>query len=180
MTNRALIFGVSGQDGAYLGRLLLDKGYTVHGTSRDADMASFENLMALGIRDRVELMSAAPTDFRSVLRVIERTQPTEIYNLSGQSSVGLSFSQPAETIESIAIGTLNMLETIRTVDRSIRFYNAGTGECYGDTGSRPADESMAFRPLSPYAVAKAAAHWEVANYRESYDLFDCSGVMFNH
>ncbi len=180
MTNRALIFGVSGQDGAYLGRLLLDKGYTVHGTSRDADMASFENLVALGIRDRVELTSAAPADFRSVLRVIERTQPTEIYNLSGQSSVGLSFDQPAETIESIAIGTLNMLETIRTVDRSIRFYNAGTGECYGDTGGRAADEGMAFRPRSPYAVAKAAAHWEVANYRESYDLFACSGVLFNH
>lgn len=177
---RALILGISGQDGAYLSRLLLDKGYAVHGTSRDADMASFENLLALGIRDAVGLMSVSPTDFRGVLRAIERTEPSEIYNLSGQSSVGLSFHQPAETIESIAIGTLNVLESIRTVDRSIRFYNAGTGECFGDTGGRAADEGMAFRPRSPYAVAKAAAHWEVANYRESYDLFACSGVLFNH
>ncbi len=177
---RALIFGVSGQDGAYLSRLLLDRGYQVHGTSRDADMTSFERLTRLGVRDKVGVMSATPTDGRSVRQAIERVSPAEVYNLSGQSSVGLSFEQPVETLESIIIGTLNILEAIRTFDPSIRFYNAGTGECFGDTDGLAADESTAFQPRSPYAVAKAAAFWEVANYRESYDLFACSGLLFNH
>jgi GDPmannose 4,6-dehydratase len=178
--NRALIFGISGQDGAYLSRLLLEKGYQVFGTSRDADIASFAGLAALGVRERVSLLSAAPTDFRSVLQVITRVEPTEFYNLSGQSSVGLSFQQPVETLESITVGTLNILEAIRSVGRSIRLYNAGSGECFGDTGGKAADESTAFHPRSPYAVAKSAAIWEVVNYRESYGLFACSGILFNH
>lgn len=177
---RALIIGVSGQDGAYLSKLLLDKGYEVHGTSRDANLASFENLARLGIRERVRRLSVAPNDFRSTLSAIAQVEPDEIYNLSGQSSVGLSFEQPVETMESISIATLNVLEAIRFTKRPIRFYSAGSGECFGDTHARPADEETPFRPRSPYAVAKAAAHFEVANYREAYGLFACSGILFNH
>lgn len=176
----ALIFGIGGQDGAYLSELLLAQGYNVHGTSRDAEMSSFAALEALGIRDRVAVHSAVPTDFRSVVQTISRTEPDEIYNLSGQSSVGLSFEEPVETLHSISTGTLNMLESIRFLDRNIRFYNAGSSECFGNTGADPADEDTPFRPRSPYAVAKATSHWAVANYRESYDLFACSGILFNH
>jgi GDPmannose 4,6-dehydratase len=177
---QALICGVSGQDGAYLAQLLLNKGYAVCGTSRDAQMSSFQNLVKLGIRDRVQLESMSLTDFRSVLQVLAKIKPDEIYNLAGQSSVGLSFNQPVETLESIATGTLNLLEVIRFIGAPIKFYNAGSGECFGDTGDTPADEITPFRPRSPYAVAKATAFWEVANYREAYGLFACSGILFNH
>jgi GDPmannose 4,6-dehydratase len=181
MTDRtALIFGVSGQDGAYLAELLLGKGYRVHGTSRDAEMSSFANLAALGIKDRVVLHSATPADFRSVVQVLSRVEPDEVYDLAGQTSVGLSFAQPVETLESNAIGTLHVLESLRLFAPSVRLYNAGSGECFGDTGGKAADEQTAFRPRSPYAVAKAAAFWEVANYREAYGLFACSGILFNH
>jgi len=176
----ALIFGVSGQDGAYLAQLLLDKGYAVHGASRDAELSGFANLTALGIRANVTVHSAMPTDFRSIFQVVSRVEPDEIYNLSGQSSVGLSFAQPATTLESIVIGTLNILEVIRALDQPIRFYNAGSGECFGDTDGAAANEATAFRPRSPYAVAKAAATWQVTNYREAYGLHACSGILFNH
>jgi GDPmannose 4,6-dehydratase len=175
----ALICGVSGQDGAYLARLLLSKGYSVHGASRDAQTSTFSSLRLLGIFDDVRLESTTITDFRSVLQTMRRVKPDEIYNLAGQSSVGLSFEQPVETLESISVGTLNLLEAIRFTERPIRFYNAGSGECFGDA-PEPADESTAFRPRSPYAVAKAAAHWEVANYCEAYKLFACTGILFNH
>jgi GDPmannose 4,6-dehydratase len=177
---RALIIGISGQDGAYLAELLLSKGYSVFGTSRDANLATFGNLRRLGVTDRVKPLSVAPNDFRSALSALVQVEPDEVYNLSGQSSVGLSFEQPVETMESISIATLNLLEAIRFTKRSIRFYNAGSGECFGDTHGRPADEGTPFRPRSPYAVAKAAAHFEVANYREAYGLFACSGILFNH
>jgi len=177
---RALICGVSGQDGAYLAQLLLTKGYQVWGTSRDAQMNAFAGLQSLGIRDQIKALSMSPVDFRSVLQVISEIRPHEIYNLAGQSSVGFSFGQPLETMESIAFGTLNLLEAIRFVDSSIRFYNAGSSECFGDTGGAPADEQTPFRPRSPYAVAKAAATWQVAVYRESYGLFACTGILFNH
>lgn len=180
MPKTALICGVSGQDGAYLSRLLLDEGYTVYGASRDAQASAFANLARLRIRDRVRLESVNITDFRSVLQALHRIRPDEIYNLAGQSSVGLSFEQPVETLESISIGTLNLLEAIRFSGLPIKLYNAGSGECFGDTGNRPADEESAFRPRSPYAVAKAAAYWQVANYREAYNLFACTGVLFNH
>lgn len=176
----ALICGVSGQDGAYLSRLLLEKGYRVHGASRDAATSSFTNLTRLGIRDRVHLESVITTDFRSVIQALERVQPDEVYNLAGQSSVGLSFEQPVETMESITVGTLNLLEAIRFMKRPIRFYNAGSGESFGDTGGVPVTEDSPFRPRSPYAVAKAAAFWEVANYREAYNLYACTGLLFNH
>lgn len=176
----ALICGVSGQDGGYLARLLLQKGYRVFGTSRDAQISTFSNLDRLGIKSQVETLSMAINDFRSVLQGISRVQPDEIYNLSGQSSVGLSFEQPVETMESISLATLNILEAIRFLGRETRFYNAGSSECFGDTGGVPANESTLFSPRSPYAVAKAAAHWMVANYRDAYGLFACTGILFNH
>lgn len=177
---KALICGVSGQDGAYLARLLIEKGYEVVGTSRDAMAASFGSLRHLGILDQVETVSMAVNDFRSVLHTLKRYAPYEIYNLAGQTSVGLSFEQPVETMESIAGGTLNLLEAIRFVDHPIRFYNAGSSECFGDTGDKPANELTPFQPRSPYAVAKASAHWMVHNYREAYSLFVCTGILFNH
>ncbi len=177
---KALVFGISGQDGAYLARHLLARGDEVVGTSRDSAVGSFANLDHLGIRGQVQLVSTAITDFRSVLQVISRTQPDEIYNLAGQTSVGLSFEQPVETLESITVGTLNILESLRFLGRPLRFYNASSSECFGDTQGAAADEGTAFRPRSPYAVAKAAAFWAVANYREAYGLFACSGILFNH
>jgi GDPmannose 4,6-dehydratase len=177
---RALICGISGQDGAYLARLLLDKGYEVFGTSRDAQIREFGNLVRLGVRDHVRLESMAANDFRSVLNVLRRTDPQEIYNLAGQSSVGLSFEQPVETLESIAIGTINLLEAVRFLDRPIRFYSAGSSECFGDTEGRAASEQTPFSPRSPYAVAKSTAHWLVANYRAAYGLHASTGILFNH
>jgi GDPmannose 4,6-dehydratase len=175
----ALICGVSGQDGTYLARLLLQHGYTVYGASRDAQASGFHNLRRLGLIDSVRLESLNITDFRSVLQALRRVNPDEVYNLAGQSSVALSFDQPVETLESVSLGTLNLLEAIRFTERPIRFYNAGSGECFGDT-REPADENTAFRPRSPYAVAKSAAHWEVANYADAYGLFACTGILFNH
>jgi GDPmannose 4,6-dehydratase len=177
---KALICGVSGQDGAYLAQFLLGKGYEVYGSSRDAQVSSFEKLVRMGIRDQVRLLSVALSDFRSVFQALARVQPDEIYNLAGQSSVGLSFEQPVETMESITIGTLNFLEAIRYLEKRVKFYNAGSSECFGDTGEHAAVETTPFRPRSPYAVAKASAHWTVANYREAYDLFACTGILFNH
>lgn len=177
---RALISGIGGQDGAYLARLLLEKGYEVVGTSRDAKAASFGNLARLGIRERVSTVSMAINDFRSVLSVTKSIAPDEIYNLTGQSSVSLSFEQPVETMESIAMGTLNLLEAIRFVERPIHFYSAGSSECFGDTGDEPATEDTPFHPRSPYAVAKVSAHGLVANYREAYGLFACTGILSNH
>lgn len=177
---KALICGVSGQDGSYLAQLLLNRGYTVCGTSRDAQISPFQNLVHLGIKDQVKLESMSLTDFRSVLQVLTKIQPDEVYNLAGQTSVGLSFGQPVETLESIATGTLNLLEAIRFLGATIKVYNAGSSECFGDTGNVAAEENTAFRPRSPYAVAKSAAFWEVANYREAYGLFACSGILFNH
>ncbi|MEZ0353308.1 GDP-mannose 4,6-dehydratase [Mycobacterium sp. pR1184] len=177
---RALICGISGQDGAYLARLLLDKDYEVFGTSRDAQIGTFANLTRLGIRDRVNLESMATNDFRSVLNVLRETDPEEIYNLAGQSSVGLSFEQPVETLESVALGTINLLEAIRFLDKPIRFYSAGSSECFGDTTGGAANEETPFRPRSPYAVAKSTAYWLVANYRSAYGLHASTGILFNH
>lgn len=177
---RALICGVGGQDGAYLAQLLLAEGYQVWGTSRDAEVSGFPNLTMIGIKAEVGLLSMAPNDFRSVLNALVRSEPDEIYYLAGQSSVGLSFEQPAETLESITLGTLNLLEAMRFLGKSIRFYHAGSSECFGDIGRMPATEASPFRPRSPYAVAKASAHWLVVNYREAYGLFACNGILFNH
>jgi len=177
---RALICGISGQDGAYLARLLLEKGYEVFGTSRDINTRGFSGLEKLGIRDKVTLLSMSVMDFRSVIQVLQKVAPQEVYNLTGQSSVGLSFDQPVETFDSISVGTLNLLEAIRFHQPTIRFYNAGSGECYGDTGERAADETARLHPSSPYAVAKSAAYWTVATYREAYKLYATTGMLFNH
>ena len=179
MKNKALIFGISGQDGAYLARLLLDKGCEVHGTSRDHEASAFRNLELLGIKDRVRLHTLVLSDFRSVFSVIEKVRPQELYNLSGQSSVGLSFSLPVETFESIAVGTLNVLECMRMLKLDVKFYNAGSGEAFGNA-PHGANEETLFQPKSPYATAKAAAHHSVAIYREAYNLFCCTGILFNH
>ena len=176
----ALICGVSGQDGSFLAQLLLQKGYTVFGTSRDAQGSSFTNLKKLGIGDQVSYISMVPEDFRSVLVALRKSNPDEIYYLAGQSSVGLSFEQPAETIQSITLGTLNILEGCRMMEQAIKIYHAGSGECFGDTKGEPANESTPFYPMSPYAVAKSSAYWLVNNYRDAYGLYACTGILFNH
>lgn len=175
-----LICGVSGQDGAYLSKFLIEKGYKVFGASRDAETSSFSKLKKLGIFDEVHKVSVNINDFRSVLQSIQHIKPIEIYNLAGQSSVGLSFEQPVEALESISVGTLNLLEAIRFSGLPIKFYNAGSSECFGDTGTNLADENTPFKPRSPYAVAKASAFWQVANYREAYNIKACTGILFNH
>ncbi len=176
---KALIIGVSGQDGAYLAKLLLEKGYEVHGTSRDHEVSSFGNLVKLGIKDRVKVTSMVTSDFRSVLTALQKADADEIYNLAGQTSVGMSFAYPVETFDSILIGTMNLLECIRLLKHPVKFYNAGSSEVFGDTLA-PATEATPFHPRSPYATAKAAAHYAVTNYREAYGLFACSGILFNH
>lgn len=177
---KALICGISGQDGAYLAKFLLMKGYEVFGGSRDATTNNFGNLKRLNVFDDLKLVSINLTDFRSTLQTINKIKPDEIYNLSGQSSVGLSFDQPIETFESICIGTLNLLEAIRFCDTTIKFYNAGSSECFGNSPNEICDENTLFKPKSPYGIAKASAHWQVANYREAYNLFAVNGVLFNH
>ncbi len=177
---KALICGISGQDGAFLAELLLKKNYHVYGSSRDCQVTNFKNIDALGIRNDVELHSMSLVDFRSVVQTLTTIKPHEIYNLSGQSSVALSFEQPLETLESITVGTLNLLDAIKFIDRDIKLYNASSGECFGDTGYVGANEDTTFRPQSPYAVAKAAAFWHTHIYRRAYNLSVCSGLLFNH
>jgi GDPmannose 4,6-dehydratase len=177
---RALICGISGQDGTYLARLLLERGYEVWGSSRDAELNTFANLRRLGIYERVQLVSLNPGDIGGMLGLLRRVRPDEVFSLAGQSSVGLSFEQPIETLESIALGTLNLLEAIRLSDLPVRFYNAGSTECFGDTGDGCATEASPFSPRSPYAVAKASAYWMVANYRQAYGIFACTGILSNH
>lgn len=175
----ALICGISGQDGAFLAKYLLEKNYHVVGTSRDAHSERFQNLNYLSLISRVDIETMALNDFRSVLSVLAKVEPDEVYNLAGQSSVGLSFEQPAETLESISNGTLNILESIRFLDKNIRFYNSGSSECFGTT-TGPVTEDSSFSPQSPYAVAKACAANLLSSYRDAYELFACTGFLFNH
>lgn len=177
---KALICGISGQDGAYLAKFLLEKGYEVYGGSRDSQMSTFNNLGILGIKNDINLVSVNLIDFRSILQSIIKIKPDEIYNLAGQSSVSLSFEQPVETLESISIGTLNILESIRFSNSDTKFYNAGSSECFGDTKDNAADENTLFQPRSPYAIAKSTAFWLVSNYRESYKINASTGILFNH
>ena len=179
MNKKALIIGVSGQDGAYLAQLLLEKGYKVYGTSRDHEASPFSNLLKLKIKDQIILSSMAASDFRSVLTTLQEVEPDEIYNLAGQTSVGLSFSYPVETFESISVGSIHILECLRILKRDVRFYNAGSSEVFGNTPGA-ANEQTPFQPRSPYATAKSAAHYVVANYREAYGLFASTGILFNH
>ena len=180
MAQTALIAGVTGQDGAYLARHLLEAGYHVIGCSRDAQTCDIRRLKRLGLEKEVELVSLAPNDFRSVLKVLSTKAPDEIYNLAGQTSVSLSFDQPVECMESIAGGTLNFLEVLRYLDAPTKLFSAGSSECFGDTKGKPANEKTSFHPQSPYAVAKSTSFWQVANYREAYGLFCCTGILANH
>ena len=177
---KALIAGITGQDGAYLARHLLGLGYEVVGTSRDSSSCNTSRLERLSIQRDVELVSLAPNDFRSVLKTLTSIVPDEIYNLAGQTSVGLSFEQPVECMESIAGGTLNFLEALRYLGLASRFFSAGSSECFGDTGAQSANEISPFCPRSPYAVAKSTAFWQVASYRDAYGLHCCTGLLANH
>ena len=176
---KALICGVSGQDGSYLAQYLLERDYIVYGASRDAQISPFNNLKKLGIKDKVNLISLNTNDFINTLECINKIKPAEIYNLAGQSSVRLSFQQPHETYESISTGNLNLLEAVRFSNLPIKLYNAGSSECFGDS-LIPSNESTIFHPRSPYAIAKAAAFWQIDNYREAYNIFACTGILFNH
>jgi GDPmannose 4,6-dehydratase len=177
---RALIYGISGQDGAYLAKYLLDRNYEVWGASRDAATARLWRLEYVGVLNKVHMVSATLGDFRSVLNSLAVSKPDEVYNLGGQSSVSLSFEQPVETIESVSTGTLNLLEAIRFFNKSIKLYNAASSECFGDIKSARANEETPFHPRSPYAIAKSAAFWLISNYREAWGLFACNGILFNH
>jgi GDPmannose 4,6-dehydratase len=158
----------------------LKKGYIVWGTSRDYQGSSLSNLEILGIKDSVKMLSMIPEDFRSVLTAINESQPDELYFLAGQSSVGLSFSQPTETIQSFVLGTLNILEACRFLKVDTRVYNAGSSECFGDSEGEAVNENTPFKPQSPYAVAKVSSFWLVNNYRNAYGLYACTGLLFNH
>jgi GDPmannose 4,6-dehydratase len=180
MNKTALIFGISGQDAAFLSLLLLRKGYRVIGTSRDPSSQTFWKLSKLGILPQIEILSLSLLDVDAIINILRLYKPHELYNLAGQTSVSLSFREPVISIDSIATATLNILEAIRLSDNSIRFYNAGSSECFGDTAASPACETTPFNPGSPYAVAKSSASWLVSTYRTSYQLFVCTGILFNH
>ena len=175
-----LIVGATGQDGAYLSKLLLEKGFKVIGTSRDASVCDTSRLQKLNVLDDIEIISLAPNDFRNVLKVISSFNPAKIFNLSGQTSVGLSFDQPVECMDSLAGSTINFLEALRFLKADIKFFNAGSTECFGDTNNKSATEDYPFKPCSPYAVAKSTAYWLVANYRIAYGIFCCTGILSNH
>lgn len=178
----AIVTGVTGQDGAYLSALLLEKGYQVFGTYRRTASTNFWRMRELGISDheRLTLVEYDLTDLGSCLRLIERAQPDELYNLAAQSFVGVSFDQPATTGQITGLGVVHILEAIRIVDPKIRFYQASTSEMFGKVQEVPQREETPFYPRSPYGVAKLYAHWMTINYRESYDIFATSGILFNH
>jgi GDPmannose 4,6-dehydratase len=178
MTRRALITGVTGQDGAYLARFLLEQGYEVHGMVRRASTENFERIDA--IRDQIQLHQADLLDQLSIVRLIESTEPDEVYNLAAQSFVPTSFEQPLLTGEFTALGVTRMLEAIRQVNMKIRFYQASSSEMFGDVREEPQTETTPFHPRSPYGVAKVYGHWITVNYRESYGVFASSGILFNH
>ena len=180
MQKKALIIGITGQDGAFLAKYLLDHNYLVYRTSRDAELSKFDSLVKLGIHGKVKLFSMSLIDFRSVFQVFLEIQPDEVYNLAGQTSVSLSFKLPVETLESISLGTLNILEVLRLLKFKSKFYNASSSECFGNTAGIPANELTPFMPRSPYGVAKASSFWLVDNYRQAYNLFAASGILFNH
>ncbi|NIE67772.1 GDP-mannose 4,6-dehydratase [Burkholderia sp. Ax-1719] len=179
---KAIITGVSGQDGAYLTKLLLDKGYQVIGTYRRTSSVNFWRMNELGVTDHpsLELVEHDLTDAGSTIRLLERAQAGEIYNLAAQSFVGVSFDQPVTTAEVTGIGALNLLEAIRVINPRTRFYQASTSEMFGKVQAVPQREDTPFYPRSPYGIAKLFAHWSTINYRESYDIFATSGILFNH
>jgi GDPmannose 4,6-dehydratase len=178
----AVVTGITGQDGAYLTKLLLEKGYDVHGTFRRNSSVNFWRMEEVGVLNhpKLNLVEHDLTDLGASIRLLEKAQPREVYNLAAQSFVGVSFDQPATTAEITGVGALNQLEAIRIVDKSIRFYQASTSEMFGKVQAIPQKEDTPFYPRSPYGVAKLYAHWITINYRESYDIFGSSGILFNH
>jgi len=178
----AIVTGVTGQDGAYLAELLVSKGYKVYGTYRRTSSVNFWRIEELGVHDdpNLHLVEYALTDLSASIRLLQQTGAREVYNLAAQSFVGVSFEQPVTTAEITGIGPLNLLEAIRTVDPKIRFYQASTSEMFGRVQAVPQIETTPFYPRSPYGVAKLYAHWITVNYRESYDIFGSSGILFNH
>ena len=178
----AIITGISGQDGAYLAQLLLEKGYTVYGTYRRTSSVNFWRIEELGIQSHpnLHLVEYDLTDLGSSIALVQKVQPDEIYNLAAQSFVGVSFDQPTTTAQITGIGALNLLEAIRLVNTRIRFYQASTSEMFGKVQAIPQVEDTPFYPRSPYGVAKLYAHWMTVNYRESYGIFGSSGILFNH
>jgi GDPmannose 4,6-dehydratase len=178
----AIVTGITGQDGAYLAQLLIAKGYTVYGTYRRTSSVNFWRLNELGLdqHPNLHLVEYDLTDLSTSIRLLERTQATEVYNLAAQSFVGVSFDQPMTTSEITGLGAVNLLEAIRIVNPKIRFYQASTSEMFGKVQEVPQVETTPFYPRSPYGVAKLFAHWMTINYRESYDIFGTSGILFNH
>ncbi len=178
----AIVTGITGQDGAYLARFLLKKGYVVHGTFRRTSSVNFWRLEELGVRNHpnLHLLEHDLTDLGASISMVQKVGPAEIYNLAAQSFVGVSFDQPTATALITGLGALNLLEAIRLVDPSIRFYQASTSEMFGKVQEVPQTERTAFYPRSPYGVAKLYAHWMTINYRESYGIFGASGILFNH
>lgn len=179
---KALITGITGQDGAYLAALLLEKGYEVFGTFRRTSSVNFWRIEELIIQQHphLHLVEYDLTDLGSSISLVQKVEPDEIYNLAAQSFVGVSFEQPSTTAQITGVGALNLLEAIRLVNRKIRFYQASTSEMFGKVQAIPQVESTPFYPRSPYGVAKLYAHWMTVNYRESYDIFGASGILFNH
>lgn len=182
MSKIAVITGITGQDGAYLADLLLEKGYTVYGTYRRTSSTNFWRIEELGIQNHpnFKLVEYDLTDLSSNIRLLETTKPDEFYNLAGQSFVAVSFDQPITTTQITGLGPVNVLEAIRIVNPKIRFYQASTSEMFGHVQEIPQSEKTPFYPRSPYGVAKLYAHWMTVNYRESYDIFGTSGILFNH
>jgi GDPmannose 4,6-dehydratase len=182
MTKKALITGITGQDGAYLAELLLDKGYTVYGTYRRTSSVNFWRMEELSVNKHpnMHLVEYDLTDLGSSIRLLEATKATEVYNLAAQSFVAVSFDQPRTTAEITGLGPLNLLEAIRIVNPAIRYYQASTSEMFGKVQAIPQIETTPFHPRSPYGVAKLYAHWMTINYRESYNMFATSGILFNH
>ncbi len=179
---RAVVTGITGQDGAYLSQLLLEKGYTVYGTYRRTSSVNFWRIDELGVQDHpnLHLIEYDLTDLGSSLTLIREAQPDEVYNLAAQSFVGTSFNQPMATAQITGLGALNLLEAIRLTDPKIRYYQASTSEMFGKVQAIPQTEDTPFYPRSPYGVAKLYAHWLTVNYRESYGIFASSGILFNH
>jgi len=176
----AIITGVTGQDGAYLAQLLLEKGYSVIGLTRGYSNKNLFGLQYLGVLDKVVIEECDLLDFSSILKLLSKYQPNEIYNLGAQSSVGVSFEQPIGTIQYNTISVLNILESIRILNLGTRFYQASSSEMYGAVTNLPINNKTPMHPLSPYAISKASAYWAVVNYRESYKIYAVNGILFNH
>jgi GDPmannose 4,6-dehydratase len=177
---KAMITGITGQDGAYLTKLLLDKGYAVYGAFRRSAVLNLNGLKYLGVNDKVSYLPLELLEFTNIYRAIEKTRPDEIYNLGSQSFVALSFEEPIFTADVTALGPLRILEAIRAVKPDTKFYQASSSEMFGKAQSMPQTEKTSFYPRSPYAASKLFAHWITVNYRESYGIFACSGILFNH